>query len=135
MFEALIAAGVPLINQVVEVMGNRETSTVYPQFKCGQQAMAYLAISMTPHQLTMLFGDKRKAAGAVMGLLEEGAAIENERDALLHIAPVVRILRSEKFRNVATAEEQLAARYLIGRLALYRMSEYGDEREEDEASA
>lgn len=127
--EALFANGIPLANKFFEVFGNRQV-TVFPEFKVAQQAMAYLIISLTPHQLTLLFGDKRGAAAATIGLLDEGAAIENEREALEHVMPVVRVLRSEKFRNVATPEEQLAARFIIGRLALYRMSEYGEGEEQ-----
>jgi hypothetical protein len=53
-----------------------------------------------------------------------------EREALDHVAPVVRVLRSERFRDLTRPEQQLAARFIIGRLATYRMADYGEDEAE-----
>ncbi len=42
------------------------------------------------------------------------------------MAALIRIFSSERFRDIAWPEQQLAARYIIGRLAIYRMAEYGE---------
>ena len=55
-------------------------------------------------------------------MLDEGSRLDNEREALLFVAEVIGVLRSEEFRDVATGEQQMAARYLLGRLAMYRMT-------------
>jgi hypothetical protein len=128
--DAGIANLLPFAHRMVEVWGNRNV-TVFPEFKTAQQAMAYLVLDLTPFQLRQLFGEKSRAGGALIGLLDQGSKLPNERDALLHIVDAVRTLRSEEFRGIATPEQQLAARYIIGRLALYRMADYG----EDEANA
>lgn len=129
--DAGLANLLPLANRWLEVWGNRNV-TVFPEFKSAQQAMAYLVLDMTPFQLKQLFGEhKTQAPGAMIGLLDQASRIANERDALAHIVDLVNILRSEEFRGVATPEQQLAARFIIGRMAMYRMAEYG----EDEADA
>ena len=127
--EAGIANVLPLANRFIEVFGNRNI-IVFPEFKKAQQAMAYLVLDLTAFQLKQLFGDQKKSAGAFIGLLDEGSKIANERDALIHIIEAVRCLRSEEFRGITTPEQQLAARYIIGRLAMFRMADYG----EDEAN-
>ena len=59
-----------------------------------------------------------------MALLEEGAEMQNERSALEHIVDLVLLLRSERFEEHAGAEEQLAARFIIGRFAMHEMNDY-----------
>lgn len=131
-WDSAVANVIPLANRFAEVFSSRGI-TVIPEFRCAQQAMAYLVGTMTTHQLELLFGDKRKQApGAFLGVMDQGAKIDNEREALEHIADLLRFLRSEKFRAVADPEQQLAARYIIGRWAMYRMGEYGEEEEEAE---
>ena len=126
MWETGVSSLLPLANRIVEVLADRDL-TVFPEFNNAQQAMVYLVVTTTPHQLVLLFGDKKRAAAAMMGLLDEASRVDNERDALLHMAEAVRVLRSEEFRDVATAEQQLAARFLLGRLAMYRMSEFEED--------
>jgi hypothetical protein len=128
--EAGIANVLPLANRFIEVFGNRNVM-VFPEFKKAQQAMAYLVLDLTGFQLKQLFGDQKRSAGAFIGLLDEGSKIAHERDALIHAVDTIQILRSEEFRGVASPEQQLAARYIIGRLAMFRMADYG----EDEADA
>ena len=43
-----------------------------------------------------------RAAPAMVGLLDEAARFDNERDALFHMADVFNMLRSERFRDIAT---------------------------------
>jgi hypothetical protein len=80
-------------------------------------------------QLDLLMGNNRKAAGAMLAVFDQGARIHGEHEALTHITPLIRILRSDLFRDVANPEQQLAARYIIGRLAMYRMADYGEDED------
>jgi hypothetical protein len=124
--EAVIAHGVPLANRLFDVLGDRNM-TVFPEFKCAQQAMAYLVLTLTATQLGALTNGNQGAAGALLAVFDQASKMDDEREALEHAAALVRILRSERFRDVAGPEQQLAGRYIIGRLALYRMAEYGEE--------
>jgi hypothetical protein len=128
--EAGMAHLVPLANRIVEVLGDRNV-TVFPEFKRAQQAMAYLFLDITQFQLSQLFGTKSNAPGEFMALLDQGSRMPIERNAIEHIVELIPILRAEEFRRVATAEQQLAARYIIGRAAMLRMADYG----EDESDA
>jgi hypothetical protein len=83
----------------------------------------------------MMFENDRKAAAAFLGRLDTGASMKVEREALDHVAPVVRILRSERFRDLTRPEQQLAARFIIGRLATYRMADYGEDEAEGSTQA
>lgn len=125
--EALIGSLVPVANRVVEVLGNRNV-TVFPEFKAAQQAMAYLVLDMTQFQLTQLFQGRPNAPGSFVALLDAAAQMTNERAAIDHIADVIPILRAEEFRRVATPEQQLAARFIIGRAAMLRMVDYGEDQ-------
>jgi hypothetical protein len=122
---------VPLVNRYVETVSGQRAPNDFPEFRQAQQAMAYLVLDLTPTQLDMMFDKDRKAAGAFLGRLDTGASMKVEREALDHVAPVVRILRSERFRDLTRPEQQLAARFIIGRLATYRMADYGEDEAED----
>jgi hypothetical protein len=125
---------VPLAHLYVETLNGQRAPKDFPEFRQAQQAMAYLVLDLTSTpQLDMMFEKDRKAAGAFLGRLDTGATMKLERDALDHVAPVVRILRSERFRDLTTPEQQLAARFIIGRLANLRMVEYGEDEAEDGA--
>lgn len=117
---------VPLARQVFEG-GSERHAQDFPEFRWAQQAMAFLVIDLTPTQLDMMFEKNRDAAAAFLGRLDYGARIKVERDALEHVAPVVVILRSERFRDLTRPEQQLAARFIINKLAIYRMVEYGED--------
>jgi hypothetical protein len=123
--DAAIAHGIPLANRLVEVLGDRNL-TVFPEFKRAQQAMAYLSLTLTPTQLDALTDKNREAAEALRAVLDHASEMEIEPEALEYMAALIRIFRSERFRDIAWPEQQLAARYIIGRLAIYRMAEYGE---------
>jgi len=125
--EALIGSLVPVANRVVEVLGNRNV-TVFPEFKTAQQAMAYLVLDMTQFQLSQLFQGRPNAPGSFVAVLDAAAQMTNERAAIDHIVDVIPILRAEEFRRIATPEQQLAARFIIGRAAMLRMVDYGEEQ-------
>jgi hypothetical protein len=134
-WDSAMANLVPLANLYVETLTGQRAPKDFPEFRRAQQAMAYLVLDLTPTQLDMMFDKDRKAAGAFLGRLDHGASMKVERDALDHVAPVVRILRSERFRDLTRPEQQLAARFIIGRLANLRMVEYGEDEAEDGAQA
>ena len=48
MWETGLTSILPVANRVFEVMAKRDM-TVFPEFKCAQQAMVYLTITLTPH--------------------------------------------------------------------------------------
>jgi hypothetical protein len=123
--DALISHGLPIANRLFDILGDRNM-TVFPEFKRAQQAMAYLSITLTPTQLDVLTDKNREAATALVAVLDHASEMEIEPEALEYMAALIRIFRSERFRDVALPEQQLAARFIIGRLALYRMAEYGE---------
>lgn len=128
-FDAFMGELVPFANRVVELMAQRDL-TVFPTFGSAQQAMIFLFHTLNPRQLLQLWNGNEKAAGAMRALLDKGAAFEAERDALEHIARLIPLFNSDQFRDVADAEQQLAARYIVGRLATHRMAsspEAGDD--------
>lgn len=124
-WESALGNLVPFADRLFEYLGDRKFA-VFPEFKCAQQAIVYLVLTITPHQLTLLWGDKDGAARAMMVVLDTASKLAAERDALEHMTAIIRVLRSERFRDIATPEQQLAARYIIGRLALYKINEYGN---------
>jgi hypothetical protein len=132
-WDSAMANLVPLANRYVETVSGQRAPKDFPEFRNAQQAMAYLVLDLTPTQLDMMFDTDRKAAGAFLGRLDTGASMKAELEALNHVAPVVRILRSERFRDLTRPEQQLAARFIIGRLATYRMADYGEDEAEDSA--
>src|SRR5690606_35671314 len=129
-FEALVGSLIPVANRLVEVLGNRNV-TVFPEFRTSQQAMAYLVLDVTPFQLKQMFNDDPEVGGAFLARLDAASRMQNERDAIGLLASVrmLPVLRSENFRAAATAEQQLAARFIIGRAAMLIMAEYGEDAE------
>ena len=125
--EAIIGNVIPFGDRLIEVFKGHGhiPPDVFPRFKCAQQAMSYLAITLSPTQLKMLCKDKDAATGIVVRL-EDASKMELEAEAVEHVSSLVMILRSPKFRDIADAEQQLAARYIISRLALYRTGTYGE---------
>jgi hypothetical protein len=77
-------------------------------------------------QLDVLTDKNREAATALVAVLDHASEMEIEPEALEYMASLVLVFRSERFRDVALPEQQLAGRFIIGRLALYRMAEYGE---------
>lgn len=124
--DLVVAHGVPLANRLFEVLGNRSMS-VFPEFKYAQQAMAYLVLTLTATQLGVLTNNNKPAGAALLAVFDQASKMDDEREALEHAAALVRILRSERFRDVAQPEQQLAGRFIIGRLALYRIAEFGED--------
>jgi hypothetical protein len=128
--DLVVAHGVPLANRMIEVLGNRNMSA-FPEFKCAQQAMAYLVLTLTATQLGVLTNDNRPAGAALLAVIDQASKMDDEREALEHAAALVRILRSERLRDVAQPEQQLAGRFIIGWLVLYRIAEFGEDGDVD----
>ena len=61
-----------------------------------------------------------RAAGAVLALLTDAARMHDERAALEHASDLLGLFRYNRFRDVATAEQQLAGN-IIDRMAIYRI--------------
>jgi hypothetical protein len=131
--DSIVANVIPFADRVVEVLGNRNIA-VFPEFNCAQQAMAYLVLTLTVTQLDLLMNRDRQAASAMLAVLDQAARIKSEHEALVQITRLIRLLRSDLFRDVADPEQQLAARYIIGRLAMYTMGDYGEEVESGETT-
>lgn len=123
--DVMVTHAIPLANRLFDILGDRNMA-VFPEFKRAQQAMAYLAITLTPNQLDTLMDKNREAAASFVAVLDLASEMEVEPEALEYMAALVRIFRSERFRDIALPEQLLAARFIIGRLALYRMMEYGE---------
>lgn len=126
--DAAVAHGVPLANRFFD-FAESPTYRAFPEFRCAQQAMVYLFNTLTQTQLDILFS-KRKAAGAFLAVLRQGSQISNEREALEHISPLIRVLRSQRFNDVATGEQRMCAAFIMGQLAIYKMCEVNFDDEE-----
>ena len=123
--DATLANIVPIANRLLETLANRDL-TVFPEFKSAQQAMAYLLHSLNTTQLLSLWNGNKKAAGGMRALLDVAAGMDNEQEALEQVARLIPLFKSQEFVDTAQPEQQLAARYIIGRMAMYRMGSYAE---------
>ena len=123
--EATMTTVVPTAKSMFDTWANRSMQ-VFPEFQTAQQAVAYLGLTLTQTQLLGMFNQSQVAADGFVQLLDIVANEENERNALETMMVGIKALKSERFTRQATLEQQLAARYIIGRLAMYRMVEYGE---------
>lgn len=124
-YKTTIAHAVPLVNRAIDVLGDRNF-TVFPEFRCGQQAMSYLVNTLNQTQLDLMFEQDRQAAGAFLAVMHKASQFDIERDALEYIGKLVRLMRTQRFLDLANPEQQMAVRFIMGRLALYRMGDYDE---------
>jgi spore cortex formation protein SpoVR/YcgB (stage V sporulation) len=61
-----------------------------------------------------------------MDRLAEAAQVQDEREAIAHLVGLEKLFRNKKWFDVATAEQQIASRYILGRAAIYRMGSFGE---------
>ncbi|NVB40340.1 hypothetical protein G6O69_37235 [Pseudenhygromyxa sp. WMMC2535] len=117
---------VPAAKSMFEHWANRSMQ-VFPEFECAQQAIAYIAGTLTQGQLQTLFDKNRKAADGFMFLLEDAARVEDEREALLCLNGADQLFKSKRFESVADLEQRMAARYILARRAIYRLMDHGED--------
>ena len=116
---------VPAAKWMFEKWANRSMQ-VFPEFETAQQAMAYLGLTLTQPQMLTLCGNSHTGAQSFARHLDEAARIEDERAALQRLGFIFSIFQGERFQQIASPEQLLAARYIIGRMAIYKMGEYGE---------
>ncbi|NVB38214.1 hypothetical protein G6O69_37990 [Pseudenhygromyxa sp. WMMC2535] len=127
--DATLTTVVPTARAMFENWANRSMQ-VFPEFRCAQQALAYVGMTLTQPQLCKLFNDNRNAIEGFMVLVEEAAKMEDEREALLHLRGMSKVFVTKRFLEIGTPEQQLAGRYIVGRLAMYRLGDYGEPAQE-----
>lgn len=121
-----IVAAVPTAIQLFEHITDRDAPTL-PKFQCAQQALAFLHLSLQPERLAVCFaGDTNEArlkrARTAMTILVRTSKMDDEQQALIEVGPLIQYLfRTEHFQVVASAEERIAARYVLARAAMYRL--------------
>ena len=132
--DALSGNAVPFMEHVANLFGgNGVQPDTFPKFESAQQAMKYLGHTLTHTQLGLLF-EKKGAQRALMGCLREAAAMELEAEALEHVTQLMGLFKSELFRDVASAEQQLCVRFIIGRMALHKVVSYGEAEADTQAT-
>ena len=122
-FNAGVGALGPLVTQIVQTVTNK-TSTGIPEFQIAQQAIAYLQLSLTQGQLKLLF-TTQQAATEFVAILETASGHDDEREALRALKGTEGMFRSAGWVQVATPEQQITARFIIGRAALLRVQAAG----------
>ena len=117
----------PLLGKLIERVTGRSAQSL-PSFKCAQQAMAYLYLSLDPERLApavMGEGEEKLAmATKVIALLDHYSRTADERAMLDSAEPLIRnVLSRQPFRAIASEEEIIAVQYVMGRAALFRVME------------
>lgn len=121
-FDAFLGSALPTAKTIFEAWANR-TGTPFQEFHQAQQAIAFLGMTLDEVQLITIFKGNLASSKLFMQILEHAASQEVERDAIEALQGCEAILRSRRFRSAADAAQQLAARFIISRAALYRMGD------------
>jgi hypothetical protein len=124
-FTTVVGVGVPLALQLSQIWTSR-TGHALPEFKVAQQAMAYLGLTLNAHQLRMLFSSD-ESSNSFLDTLGEAAQRQDEREAIMHLVGLEKLFRSRLWADVVTPEQQIAARFILGRAAIYRIATFGEE--------
>ena len=122
---AALAAAAPMIKQMVEGMTGRSAQTV-PDFQNAQQAMAYLHLTMQPEQLEPCFSgtdqERRDKALKMIAWFDHNSRMKNEREMLTQAEKLLReVLARPKFQEAADPEQVIAAKFVLGRAAIFRI--------------
>jgi hypothetical protein len=117
----------PALGKLIERVTGRSAQSL-PNFKCAQQAMAYLYLSLEPERLApcvMGEGEEKLAmATKIIALIDHYSRTADERTMLANAEPLIRnVLSRQTFRAVASEEEFIAVQYVMGRAAMYRAME------------
>ena len=124
-FTTVVGVGVPLALQLSQIWTSR-TAHALPEFKVAQQAMAYLGLTLNAHQLRTLFSSD-ESSDSFLDTLGEAAQRQDEREAIMHLVGLEKLFRSRLWADVVTPEQQIAARFILGRAAIYRIATFGEE--------
>jgi hypothetical protein len=122
------AAALPTLQTIIEGMTGRDAQNM-PKFQNAQQAMAYLYLSVEPEQIADCFvgetaEEKREKAEKMIKSFDQFSRVRDEAGMLTHAEPVIRhLLAKSSFRARATPEQIVAAQFLTGRAAMYRVME------------
>lgn len=112
-----------MIKDFVETVTGKAAQTV-PKFETAQQAMAYLHLSLDVERFATCFTktdqDLREVAKQGIEAFDYYSRLPNEQAMLAEARPVIRtVLRSREFRAIAEPEEWIAAKFILGRAAIY----------------
>ena len=118
-FSAGVGALGPLVSQVVETVTNRPVHGI-PDFQIAQQAIGYLELSLTQGQLRMLF-PRQGAAEEFLEIMADAASRADETEAILALKGMEGMFRAATWAQVATPEQMITGRFIIGRAALLRV--------------
>ncbi len=121
---AVIGGVGPLAVQLTEIWTSRMSHAV-PEFRSAQQAIAYLHLTLSETQLRGLF-TSMESIRSFNETLAEAAKVADEREAIASLHGLERLFRSKAWMELATAEQQIAARFIVGRAAIYRMEAFGE---------
>ncbi len=121
---AVVGAAGPLAVQLSEIWTSRMSHAV-PEFRCAQQAIAYLNLTLTETQLRTLFSAP-EAIRSFNETLAEAAQVGDEREAIGLLRGLEKLFRCRAWAEVATPEQQIAARFIVGRAAVFRMEAFGE---------
>ncbi len=116
-FQSGVGSLGPLVAQVVQAVSNK-TSHGIPEFQIAQQAIAYLHLTLMPGQLAQLFP---QSSTEFMDILLSAAAKSDEAEALFALKGMEGIFRSPGWAAVAMPDQQIAARFIVGRAAMLRI--------------
>jgi hypothetical protein len=122
---SLAGYALPFI-QILREQGTRFHSV--PEFKCAQQALGYLAITLKAEQIMACMSggseaQHRDSAEQTLATLDLLSRYPSEFEAVTKIEPLLTSLfTSGPFRSVATPEQLITVNYIIGRAALFRMA-------------
>jgi hypothetical protein len=125
--DAGAAAGMalPLIGTLIQQVTGKSVQSL-PSFKCAQQAMAYLYLSLDPERLATCVvaegEDARGMAAEVIRLIDRYSRMQDESSMLAESETLIRnVFSRQSFRAIASVEEIIAVQYVIGRAAMYRV--------------
>lgn len=119
--QAGVGALGPLASQIVETFRGRPGASLI-EFRNAQQALAFLHMTLTPLQLEHLFPN---SSGKFMDALGSAAQHEDEVEALRALGGMEVIFRSPRWSQAAQPDQQIAARFVIGRIAMLNLYQSG----------
>ncbi|MFV8750352.1 hypothetical protein ACNOYE_07360 [Nannocystaceae bacterium ST9] len=117
LFDA-VKAGVgglgPLAAQIFETVRGKPTPGLL-EFQQAQQALSYLYMTLTPMQVAYAFPT---SADEFMKVLDDASRHADEGDALRALKGMEVVFKSPRWAQTVQPDQALAARYIVGRIAL-----------------
>ena len=119
--DAVLGQLVPLADRAIEAFGGDRVvaAEVFPKFERAQQALRYLALTLTDTQVKALFDGDQQAGSEFRVVLDRASRKKDEIEALAQLTHLKNVFRSTQLRDVADPEQQMCLRYIIGRLAFF----------------